>query len=316
MRRLLPVVLSALACGAEPELPPAPPAPQPARETAPPSPAPAAPGPDAPLPGELSIALEADRVSLRAGGVPLNELMTALAAQGEFPLRGQAPSRPVTLVRIDAPLAAVLAELLRGVPYAARWAPVEAPGPPRHRLTSLDVGAAPLTGLSHPVERENPSAAAREAAAQQEEERRQEEEARRSGPPPVPLPVKTNGQLIDQLESRDPEDRMEAIVDMDTSGWGLDLVIAAVEDDDPEVRISALERLAEDETLRATAALVGALRSEHPEVLVRSLELLAFVGDESIVDAIEPLQFHADPDVRDAAEEALADLDLGAPDEE
>ena len=261
-----------------------------------------------PMSGELSVAIEGDRVSVRAGGVPRLRVLEAIAEAGEFELQGSCGRDRVTLRHVDAPLSEVLAELLSGHAFHAEWAVADPGGRSSHRLMTLRLITAssdgPLAG--EPALQGDAALEAETLTPEQEEELRR---AREAPPPPPGTPPKDQDTLLGQLQSRDPEDRMEALVEMNSRGFGTDEIIAALDDPDPEVRITALERLAEDDTFVGTAAIVDALHSEDADVVIRSVDLLVNTGDPSLVGAIAPLLFHPDVAVRLAAEEALVDLD-------
>lgn len=80
--------------------------------------------------------------------------------------------------------------------------------------------------------------------------------------------------------------------------------------EDPVIRLAAIESLG-DMTTRATIpALSAALSDPNPQLRIAALEALASQEDESVVSSIEHYLYDQDRNVRVAAIEALADLEI------
>jgi HEAT repeat protein len=75
-------------------------------------------------------------------------------------------------------------------------------------------------------------------------------------------------------------------------------------DPDAEVRATIVDRLGEEESPAAIAALIVALRDRDSEVVLRAIEILEFEAEEWLIPELEPLLAHSDPEVREAAQDA------------
>jgi HEAT repeat protein len=108
--------------------------------------------------------------------------------------------------------------------------------------------------------------------------------------------------LIDQLEDK-------AVRIMAAGGLvyldhprGLEVLQAALEDQDPEVRMSAIETLGELRVQRAVEPIITALNDEDPRVRRMAFEALAHLGDKRAVEPIVKALITGDHyTVRDAA---------------
>jgi len=76
-------------------------------------------------------------------------------------------------------------------------------------------------------------------------------------------------------------------------------------DPDAEVRASIVDRLGEEESAAATAAVAAALRDRDPEVVLRAIEVLEFDAGDWLIPELERLLAHPDQEVREAAEDAI-----------
>ncbi|MEN8161461.1 MAG: HEAT repeat domain-containing protein [Myxococcota bacterium] len=105
------------------------------------------------------------------------------------------------------------------------------------------------------------------------------------------------------LESRSASARQEAVVDFE--GDLAELAPLATRDRSPEVRLAAVQRLADGETPVARAALRRALEDDDPDVLVEAIVAVTTQGDRKSVPALRRLRTHPDEEVRALAEDAL-----------
>jgi HEAT repeat protein len=111
---------------------------------------------------------------------------------------------------------------------------------------------------------------------------------------------------LEALKSPDPEERSDAVLDIEPEGRGLPYLLEVLSDDpDPEVRVSAAEQLAYGESPEATAGLVSALDDPDPEVVVEVIDALELIDDGTVIGSLEKLLQHPDPQVREAAEDAI-----------
>ena len=84
-----------------------------------------------------------------------------------------------------------------------------------------------------------------------------------------------------------------------------ELAPLATSDRSPEVRLAAVQRLADGETPVARAALRRALEDDDPDVLAEAILAVTAHGDRKAVPALRRLRTHPDDEVRALAEEAL-----------
>ena len=108
------------------------------------------------------------------------------------------------------------------------------------------------------------------------------------------------------LESADPEERSDAVFDIEPEGQGLHSLLQVLRDDpDPGVRGLAARQLGYAELPEATAGLVSALEDPAPEVVIEAIGALELIDDSSVIGSLEKLAQHRDPGVREAAAEAI-----------
>ena len=80
--------------------------------------------------------------------------------------------------------------------------------------------------------------------------------------------------------------------------------------EDPVIRLAAIESLGDMNTQATLPALSAALSDPNPQLRIAALEALASQEDESVVSSIEHYLYDQDRNVRVAAIEALADLEV------
>jgi HEAT repeat protein len=113
-------------------------------------------------------------------------------------------------------------------------------------------------------------------------------------------------ELLSELDSPDPEARADAVDWIELDEIALERIISLLESDpDAEVRETIVDRLGEEESPAAIAALVAALRDPDSEIVVRAIEILEFEAGAWVIPELERLLSHPDPEVRDAAEAAI-----------
>lgn len=114
---------------------------------------------------------------------------------------------------------------------------------------------------------------------------------------------------LQQLLDPSPEVREEAANSIDPKGIALDYLATIVTSDpSPEVRIAAAYTLEDSKAPKAMDALIMALQDQNPEVLVEVIDALAYQENQLAIPYLTPFLGHPDEDVRDAAENALDDL--------
>jgi len=110
-------------------------------------------------------------------------------------------------------------------------------------------------------------------------------------------------ELLSQLDSPDPETRADAADWIDLDREGLERMISLLESDpDADVRATIVDRLGEEESPAAIAALLVALRDPDSEIVLRAIENLEFELEEWLPE-LESLLSHPDPEVREAAQD-------------
>ena len=80
--------------------------------------------------------------------------------------------------------------------------------------------------------------------------------------------------------------------------------------EDPVIRLAAIESLGDMNTQATLPALSAALNDPNPQLRIAALEALASQEDKSAVSSIESCLFDPEREVRVAAIEALADLEV------
>jgi hypothetical protein len=118
--------------------------------------------------------------------------------------------------------------------------------------------------------------------------------------------INEQAQLLSDLDSSDPDARIDAADWIDLEGEALERMISLLESDpDPEVRAAIVNRLGEEITPTTLAALVQALRDPDPEVVLETIDVLEFEAEGWLIPELEPLLAHSDPEVREAAQDAI-----------
>jgi hypothetical protein len=117
-------------------------------------------------------------------------------------------------------------------------------------------------------------------------------------------------ELLLELDSPDPEVRIDAADWIDLEGEALERMISLLKSDpDAEVRATIVDRLGEEASPFALTALVGALQDPDPEVVLQAIDALEFEADDWLIPELKPLLGHFDPEVREAAEDAIEFLE-------
>ena len=86
-------------------------------------------------------------------------------------------------------------------------------------------------------------------------------------------------------------------------------LLLMLSNDDPAIRLAAIESLGDMTNQNTIPALSAALNDPNPQLRIAVLEALAIQGDESAVSSDELYLYDQDPDVRVAAIEALVELE-------
>jgi len=219
-------------------------------------------------------------------------------------------------VRIaDSALEIVLAEVLTGVPYRLRYEVDEAQG--GHSLAIVAAGnfqrgpSAEERQQSRALLRQRGrDAIARNRQQQDEEERRVEtlspEERERLRQEAMEARRELEVQIASDLESPDSWVRADAARQIEAVGDGISQLGQLLADDpNAEVRVAAASQLSDSDSAGSINSLLAALDDPSSSVIIETLDSLVFVGDETIIPAIQPLLRHPDAEVREAAADAV-----------
>ena len=115
---------------------------------------------------------------------------------------------------------------------------------------------------------------------------------------------------LEGLKNPDPEERSDAVLDIEPEGPGLQYLLEVVTDDpDPEVRMAAVSQLGDSESLEAINGLVTALNDPNSEVVLEAIDSLEYSADHNVIGNLEKLLQHPDPEVREAAMDAIEYLE-------
>jgi len=264
------------------------------------------PATERPLPrvGDACVNYSDGRVTVRCKGLLQLAVLEQLAEQAGFEIvAGKTHARPITLQIERASLVDAIASVLDGLSYTLRYDLDEASG--ARILARVEIGkvlekdAAKLAKAT-PTNPLHPSDPAANAAIRS---------AERAAADEIELPdaegAAEQAELLSNLDSPDPEARADAVDWIELDAEALRRVVSLLESDpDPEVRATIVDRLGDEESPAAVAALIGALRDPDPEVVLRAIEALEIAGGAWLIPEIEPLLTHSDPEVREAAGDA------------
>jgi hypothetical protein len=282
-------VAAAVACGrAEPEQPEGAPAAV-APAAAPGAASAAAPGLPLPAEGEVEVSFGSEGILALANQAPRRRVLEAVARETGLVVvafvEGGDPDGRVTLQSRGEPIEVVLARALSGVPYSVE----PLPSGVRERL-------AVVVGKRDPAGRPQPRPAAPQADSR--------ERTPRAAPPVA------DTDALEQLESADPQERVEGVEWADVaSAAGFAAVVERLENDpDAAVRAAAAESLG-DADVGAVPPLIRALGDADARVVLSALESLEMLGDASTVAELGPALEHPDAAVRQRAAEVAEFLE-------
>ena len=244
-----------------------------------------------PLPpvGKSTIELSSGMVSIRANQVYELELLNELATRANFQLLSGDVDWKTVSVDIQAqPLHTALGELLQDYPYQIVYAPDK--DTQQEVLSEVFVGGLSATEIADSKD----TAAANKALLKEINE------------------LTEDGQqlaYIRELQNPKAQIRAAAAEEIEPVGDALYLLTdMLLKDPSPEVRIATTEALENSDDPLAVAALVKCLQDENPAVIVRCIQTLDLLGDETTVQYLEPLLTHYDASVNTAASEAIESL--------
>ncbi|MBW2543784.1 MAG: HEAT repeat domain-containing protein [Deltaproteobacteria bacterium] len=229
-------------------------------------------------------------VTVESNGSLQIAVLEQLAAQAGFAIiAGRVDARPITLQFERVALLDAIDLILDGLEYTVEYDFDEASG--ARYLAQVAIGD---TTQYRAAEAEGADSAARAVERREPVERVRE------------APSEEQAEMLAELDNPDPEARADAVFWIDLEGEALDQLISMLQSDpDAEVRASIVERLGEEESPAATAAVTAALQDRDPEVVLRAIETLEFDAGDWLIPELERLLAHPDPEVRETAEDAI-----------
>ncbi len=270
--------------------------------------------------GTSQIEVSEGRISVRANRAPRRPVLSSLARRVGFQLDVTVPDlAPLTVSIESVEIAQALPQLLEGLHYQADYGYDARRG--AHVLYRLRVGRSagspvPLGELAEAEEgaADRPGDDRRSGESDSDllhaERRRTAAERARARERMRDEGDRKQLALVDQLDSRDPALRSQAVQEIEPYGEGLQrLRDLLLEDPDSLVRLAAVEQLEEGETHAAVQGLVDALGDPDRRVVLAAIDALEFAGDESNVADLRGLLDHLDGEIRRAAREAIEFLE-------
>jgi hypothetical protein len=265
------------------------------------------PAPDRPLPapGKVYVEYSDGRVTVRSNGSLQLAILEQLAAQAGFEIvAGKTEAKPITLQIDRASLVTAIALILDGFTYTLGYDFDEASG--TRILTRVEIDEALENGAAN-LAKTAPANAPQLPDRAPSAVTRSAERARSDRIEPISEAYAADqAELLSNLDSPDPEARADAADWIDLDRKTLARMISLLESDpDADVRATVVERLGEEESPAALAALIVALRDPDSEVVLRAIEILEFEAEDWLIPELEPLLAHRDLEVREAAEDAI-----------
>jgi hypothetical protein len=258
-----------------------------------------------PAPGTAHVEYSDGRVTVRSDGALQLAVLEQLAAQADFEVvAGKTETQPLTLEIDRVSLIVAIASILEGFSYTVGYDFDEGSG--TRILTRVEIGEAIENGAAG-LARTAPSNALRIRDQVSDAAIRSAEGGRGNQMEPTSeADAAEQAELLSELDSPNPEARADAVDWIDLDEESLERIISLLESDpDAEVRETIVDRLSEEESPAAIAALVAALRDPNPEIVVQVIEYLEFEAGAWVIPELEPLLSHSDPEVRDAAAIAI-----------
>ena len=284
----------------------------------------------------LSVRVDGELVTLTAAGVPLRDVVDALAEQfGLRQVRHADLDEPVELVYADEPLPDVLRDILRGTSYQLYLAVADDPDAVPGTLWIFPEGSARAPAATVFLETVLYRGSPRERRAAIRELGRQASPAavRALSLALADSNERVRGDALQTLErigtdeavaaiasvglDSDPRVRAEAVsVLAPGNGEAATRYLAmALDDPDPRVRMAALEALADIPPNRLPDRLVidaldRGLDDPDADVRIQAIESLEEIGGDVAYRALLRMRSDGDPDVADSARESLSSMQI------
>lgn len=250
----------------------------------------------APSAEQLAIQLSEAGVTITARAVDQRTILHELAARAGFAVtEAGVPWQAVTLDIEAKDLHGALAALLQEYPYRVIYE--HEPGREADTLSRVVVGDPARLPVPAP---QTPAAAAAPALPDYQ-----------AIPPATRETLSEEDQVnLTLMLDPSPEVREKAVDEIEPVGIALDYLTQIVTSDpSSQVRMAAVWTLEDSEDPKAYDALIRALQDQDPEVLEEVIDSLGYLGNKAAVPYLQPFLDHPDEDVRDAAEDALYQLE-------
>ena len=106
--------------------------------------------------------------------------------------------------------------------------------------------------------------------------------------------------------------KLETISMLSATGGDLDLITEIISlEEDPKIRVAAVQRLTQQQNYAVTKTLLSALDDSSSEVVLGALKVMVSAGDRSIVPLLrEKMLSKVEPGIQGAFAEAIDQLDL------
>jgi hypothetical protein len=251
--------------------------------------------------GKLLVEYSDGRVTVRSDGSLQLSILEQLAAKANFEIiAGKVDAHPITLRIENAALLDAIELILDGLTYTVAYDLDKASG--TRTLARIEIGDAFGRGTANPAQTAASAALGtrhRVAGARSDQMERNSEEYSAE-----------QAEILAELDSPDPEERADAVFWLDLDEQSLERMISLLRSDpDPDVRASIVDRLGDEESVSAISAVAAALQDPNPEVVLRAIEALQFNAEEWLIPELERLLTHSNPEVREAAEDAIEYLE-------
>ena len=253
--------------------------------------------PDHPLPpiGTAHVEYIDGFVTVSSNGSLQLAVLEQLAKQADFAIAaGRVDAKPITLQFERVALVDAIALILDGITYRLEYDIDAASGTRFLSLVAIGNAREYQTADSEKAATSAKRGGERVESIEDASEALSEDQA----------------EMLEALDDPDPEARIDAVFWIDLEGGALEQLVSMLESDpDAEVRASIVDRLGDEESPAAIAAVTTALRDREPEVVLRAIEVLEFEGGDWLIPELERLLSHPDPEIREAAEDSLLYLE-------
>jgi hypothetical protein len=259
--------------------------------------------------GKAHVEYSDGRVTLRSEGSLRLAVLEQLAEQAGFEIiAGKIDAQPITLQIERAALVDAIALILDGISYTLEYDFDEASE--TRVIARVKIGGVLAHDAVNPSETAATDALRKRDSAQSAATRSAERARIARAGSASDANTAEQAELLSELDSSDPEARADAADWIDLEGESLARMIALLKSDpDAEVRATIVDRLGEEISPLTVAALIAAFQDPDTEVVLRAIEALEFDAEPDLIPELKTLLGHSDPDVREAAQDLIEDLE-------